>query len=115
VLGQALESMSCTSSIGPVPAMEAAALCSSSLDPMSEILVKVLQVYKKNVEGCRDGRATKIETRCRDSSVQARNMLYKDYKTNPIPTSFLYLKLLARAIFEPPKRYTDGVSCVVFV
>ena len=65
------------------------------------------------------------ETKCRDGSVQGRHVIQR-LPTNPIPTSFLYLKsfcklcykitgLLGRAIFEPKKRCRDGVSCVVFV
>ena len=43
------------------------------------------------------------ETRCRDGIVQARHTiqrLYKDYTTNPIPTSFLYLKLFCELCYE---------------
>ena len=62
------------------------------------------------------------ETRCRDGSVQ-EDMLYKDYTTNPIPTSFIseiILQVMLRDYWEEQflsqkKRCRDGVSCVVFV
>ena len=39
------------------------------------------------------------ETRCRDGSVQARQVV-KDYTSKPIPTSFLYLKFFCEFSYE---------------
>ena len=55
---------------------------------------------------------------CRD------DMLYKDYTTNPIPTSFFISEIILRVMLQDyweeqflsqKKRCRDGVSCVVFV
>ena len=57
-------------------------------------------------------------------AVCRQDMLYKDYTTNPIPTSFLLAQKLLYLIislhnsqndFRYKKRCRDGVTCVVFV
>ena len=57
-------------------------------------------------------------------AVCREDMLYKDYTTNPIPTSVIMSEIILRVILQDyweeqflsqNKRCRDGVSCVVFV
>ena len=57
-------------------------------------------------------------------AVCREDMLYKDYTTNPIPTSFFVSEIILQVMlqdyweeqfFSPKKGCRDGVSCVVFV
>ena len=57
-------------------------------------------------------------------AVCREDMLYKDYTTNPIPTSFFISEIILQVMLQDyweeqflsqKKRCRDGVSCVVFV
>ena len=52
-----------------------------------------MKAFSKNVEGFRDAAMSNTtEIRCRDGSVQARQVI-NDYTSNPIPTSFFLLHI----------------------
>ena len=58
-------------------------------------------------------------------AVCREDMLYKDYTTKPIPTSFFISEIILQVMLQDyweeqflsqkKKRCRDGVSCVVFV
>ena len=58
-------------------------------------------------------------------AVCREDMLYKDYTTNPIPTSFYISEIILQVMLQDyweeqflsqkKKRCRDGVTCVVFV